>query len=146
MKPNYWLATSSLLLLAPAWAAWRAGDQLRVWYHTGVTLVSVTYHLTKHPVIFWIDIAAANSLVPSILPLVIQRDYVAFAYVIAVAYCAGMFYYGHMKKELVWHPDVDTATPYHISLRWMASFSLALAILVTNSSLAVERSSTPMLH
>lgn len=143
MRPNYVLATSSLMLLIPAWAAWKSGDTIRVWYHAGVVVVSVTYHLTKHPVVFWIDLVAANSLVPSVLTLA-HRDYILFAYVTCVAYCFGLFYYGHLKKELVWNPDVRIATPYHVSLHWAASFGLALAILITNSSLALERSRTPM--
>jgi Ca2+/Na+ antiporter len=144
MKPNYALATSSLLLLFPAWAAWKSGDTVRVWYHSGVTVVSVTYHLTKHPVIFWVDVVLANSLVPSALPLVIQRDYVMVTYVCCVAYCMTMFYYGYMKKDLVWHPDPAVATPYHVSLHLAASFGLVMGILITNSSLTLERSRTPM--
>ncbi len=142
MKPNYWLATSSLMLFVPAWAAWKAGDVVRVWYHSGVAVISVTYHMTKHPVIFWVDFAVANSLVPSVLPLIVQRDYMVVTYLVGLSYCTGVFYYGYMKKDLVWNPDVNRATPYHVSLHWMASFGLAFAILLTSSSLALEHSRT----
>jgi hypothetical protein len=142
MRPNYVLATSSLMLLLPAWAALQAGDEVRIWYHAGVAVISVTYHLTKHPVMFWIDVAAANSLVPSVAPLLVQRDYTAFAYLIGLAYCFTVFYYGYMKRDLVWHPDPAVATPYHVSLHWAASFGLATAILITNSALALEHSNT----
>jgi hypothetical protein len=143
-KPSYALATSSLMLLIPAWAAWKSGDTVRVWYHSGVAVISVTYHLTKHPVVFWIDFAVANSLVPSALPLVTQRDYMIFSYLACLGYCFGMFYYGYVKKDLMWHPDPVVATRYHISVHWAASFGLAFAILLTTSSLALERSRTPM--
>jgi len=146
MRPNYVLATSSLMLLLPAWAALKAGDNVRVWYHAGVTVISVTYHLTKHPVIFWIDVAAANSLVPSVVPLLIQRDYAVFAYMIGLTYCFTVFYYGYMKKDLVWHPDPHVATTYHVSLHWAASFGLATAILITSSALALERSRIQTCH
>ena len=146
MRSNYVLATSSLMLLLPAWAALKAGDTVRVWYHSGVAVISVTYHLTKHPVIFWIDVAAANSLVPSIVPLLIQRDYAAFAYMTGLAYCFTIFYYGYMKKDLVWNPDPRVATPYHVSLHWAASFGLATAILITSSALALERSRIQTCH
>jgi len=39
---------------------------------------------------------------------------------------------------------VRIATPYHVSLHWAASFGLVMGILLTNSSLALERSRTPM--
>lgn len=142
MKPNYWLATSSLFLMMPAWAAWKCGDTIRIWYHTGVTVVSVTYHLTKHPVVFWIDFVTANSMVPSILPLVSQRDYTMFTYACGVGYCFFMFYYGYIKKDLVWNPDVDQATPYHVSLHYVASMACALALLITNSALTTNSSLT----
>ena len=141
MKPNYWLAGSSLFLMMPTWAAWRCGDTIRVWYHTGVTVISVTYHLTKHPAVFWIDFVSANSMVPSILPLVAMRDYTMFTYACGVGYCFFMFYYGYIKKDLVWNPDVNAATPYHVSLHYVASMACALALLITNSSLILERSS-----
>ena len=146
MRPNYVLATSSLLLLLPAWAALQAGDEVRVWYHAGVAVISVTYHLTKHPVIFWIDVVAANSLVPSVVPLLAQRDYVLFAYTTGLAYCFTIFYYGYVKKDLIWHPDSTVATPYHVSLHWAASFGLATAILITSSALALERSRIQTCH
>ena len=142
MKPNYWLATSSLFLMMPTWAAWKCGDTIRIWYHTGVTVVSVTYHLTKHPLVFWIDFVTANSMVPSILPLVSQRDYTMFTYACGVGYCFFMFYYGYIKKDLVWNPDVDQATPYHVSLHYVASMACALALLITNSALATNSSLT----
>jgi hypothetical protein len=145
-KPNPTLVASSLMLLIPAWAAWKAGDTVRVWYHAGVTVVSITYHLTKHPGVFWIDVAVANSLVPSVLNLVAQRDYMAFAYAACVAYCFTIFYCGYAKKDLVWHPDPVIATRYHVSLHWVASFGIAMAILITNSSLALEHSKTLMCH
>lgn len=145
-KANYTLVASSLLLLIPAWAALKAGDTVRVWYHAGVTVVSITYHLTKHPVVFWIDVAVANSLVPSVLPLVAQRDYAMFPYVFGVGYCITVFFYGYIKKDLMWHPDPIVATRYHVSLHWVASVGLAFAILLTNSALALERSRTPMSH
>ena len=144
MKPNYWLAASSLCLMMPTWAAWKCGDTIRIWYHTGVTVVSVTYHLTKHPLVFWIDFVTANSMVPSILPLVSQRDYTMFTYACGVGYCFFMFYYGYIKKDLVWNPDVDQATPYHVSLHYVASMACALALLITNSSLTLEHSRTLM--
>lgn len=144
MRPNYVLATSSLMLLLPAWAALKAGDTVRMWYHSGVAVISVTYHLTKHPVIFWIDFVAANSLVPSGLTLKGHRDYILFSHLSCLLYCFGMFYYGYIKKDLVWHPDSVVATHYHVSLHWAASFGLALAILLTSSALALERSRTPM--
>ena len=143
MRPNNVLATSSLMLLIPVWAALKTGDTVRVWYHAGVTVISITYHLTKHPVVFWIDMAAANSLVPSALTLA-HRDYMLFSHLSCLLYCFGMFYYGYIKKDLVWHPDPIVATRYHVSLHWAASFGLALAILITNSALALERSRTPM--
>lgn len=138
MKPNYWLAASSLCLMMPTWAAWKCGDTIRIWYHTGVTVVSVTYHLTKHPLVFWIDFVTANSMVPSILPLVSQRDYTMFTYACGVGYCFFMFYYGYIKKDLVWNPDVDRATPYHVSLHYVASMACALALLITNSALVLD--------
>jgi hypothetical protein len=47
---------------------------------------------------------------------------------------------------LIWNPDVNVATPYHISLHYIASLSLAFALLLTNSSLTLERSNTPTFH
>jgi hypothetical protein len=143
MRPNYVLATSSLMLLLPAWAALKVGDEVRVWYHAGVTVVSITYHLTKHPVIFWIDVVVANSLVPSVLTLVTQRDYMIFSYLTCVGYCFTIFYCGYMKKDLVWHPDPRVATTYHVSLHWAGAFGIAFAILLTNSALTLERSRIP---
>jgi hypothetical protein len=51
-----------------------------------------------------------------------------------------MFYYGYIKKDLVWNPDVRAATPYHVSLHYVASMACALALLITSSSLTLEHS------
>lgn len=143
MKANWWLVGSSLFIYGPAVASYMVEDYPRTAYYTTVATVSVVYHATKHPVIFWIDFATANSMVITVIPVIFSRWYMVPSWAVVVAYASFVFYYGHAKRDLIWHPDPRIATSFHVSLHWLGSFAHMIAILITSSSLALEHSSTP---
>ena len=38
------------------------------------------------------------------------------AYSVWLSYAIFIYYYGYLTKTLVWNPDLDAATPWHMTL------------------------------
>jgi hypothetical protein len=117
MNPNFWLVLSSLSILGPAALAIQLKRYTISSIYLLVTITSSAYHYTKNPYILYIDYPL-NQLshavtVYTILPGGMKTMPYYFIWLIYTVY---IYYYGYINKNLIWNPDLDAATPWHVTM------------------------------
>jgi hypothetical protein len=129
MTPNYWLVLSSLSFLAPAIVS------IQLQYYEIATLsflisfVSSWYHITKNPLILYIDYPLNQLSHITILYKIIPGGMRSMPYYfIWLLYVITIYYYGYINKKLVWDPDVNAATPWHMSLHVMSALTTSYTL------------------
>jgi hypothetical protein len=122
MQPNGFLVISSLNLLIPALTCYRIKYYYLSYLYIITALTSAAYHATKIPHILYIDninaqvahLASLYVIFPAIKTLLPY-------YSIWVSYTLFVYYYGYLNNTMIWDPDLDKATPWHMSLHFLIS-------------------------
>ena len=117
MKPNYWLVLSSLSFLGPVVICYQTNNYYLSGIYCMVTLVSSSYHATKNPIILYIDYPL-NQLAHIItFHRILDGGWASLPYYsIWLSYVLFIYYYGYSHKIMTWNPDLEKATPWHMSL------------------------------
>jgi hypothetical protein len=53
------------------------------------------------------------------------------AYSVWLSYVLFIYYYGYINKTLVWNPDFDSATPWHMTLHASTAFTTSYTVYAT---------------
>jgi hypothetical protein len=122
MQPNLFLVVSSLNLLIPALTCYRIKYYYLSYLYSITALTSAAYHATKLPQLLYIDNFNAQvahlASVYVILPVI---DKLIVYYGIWMSYTIFVYYYGYLNNTMIWDPDLDRATPWHMSLHILIS-------------------------
>jgi len=136
MKPNYWLVLSSLSFLAPAQICYNTNNYALSDLYIVVTAVSSLYHATKSPYLVYIDYSLSQIAHVVTLRVILDGKWASMPYYsIWLSYVIFIYYYGYLNKTLVWNPDLDKATPWHMSLHVSTAFTTCLTVYRTYSYL-----------
>lgn len=136
MKPNPYLVLSSLTLGAPAITSYLMNDYLMMSLYGSLTIISSIYHATKNPHLVYLDYTTAQITHAFTIHRIIPGGSASLPYYSGwLAYVVFIYYYGYVNKVMVWNPDLDAATPWHMSLHFacslMACYTLYATYLVT---------------
>lgn len=117
MQSNYYLVLSSLTFLAPA-------------------IVSSYYHFSKNHYILYIDYPLNQITHITTLYRILPGRWASMpAYSVWLSYVIIIYYYGYITKTLIWNPDLDAATPWHMTLHISTAFTTMYTIYTTHSKL-----------
>lgn len=134
MEPNYLLVLSSLSFIIPGIVSYNTCN-----YDVSVlfileSIVSSLYHATKNPYILYIDYSLNQITHIISLYRILPGKFTSIPYyTIWLLYVICIYYYGYLTKSLVWNPNLDAATPWHISLH--VSTSLITSYTIYNTYL-----------
>jgi hypothetical protein len=113
-EPNPWLIASSLLFLLPALEARRQHVAATATTLLSLSIVSALYHLTKNPVLYYLDQLAVLAIVSRSIVDGLKGGGASLQ--ICVAVNAGSFvlyYVGLATHGLIWSPNFWVATGSH---------------------------------
>ena len=143
MKPNPYLVLSSFSFLAPAIVTYRVHRPNLTFLYITVWLVSSLYHATKNPSLVYIDYSTAQLTHAATVYYIIPGGYASMPYYFCwLFYALVIYYYGYQNQTLIWDPDLNKATPWHMSLHLSISIVTSYCVYAThrvNTSLAYGR-------
>ena len=129
LQPNPYLVATSLTFLIPATFFAFQGQWLMYTSNVMISIISTLYHATKWPPLFYIDVCMANILTLLHLLYAIQMGY-WYLPLPGIGYSILMFIYGHKYTCFVWHPSLDQATRWHISMHIVVVISVVFVSLI----------------
>jgi hypothetical protein len=117
MNPNLLLALSSLSFLAPAITSYKSGYYDITTLCSIISLVSSLYHITKNPYLLYIDYPLNQITHIITVYRILPGGWASMPYYsLWLSYAIFIYYYGYLTKTLIWNPDLDAATPWHMTL------------------------------
>ena len=132
MKPNLWLVLSSLSFLAPAITCYRSSYYGLSGIYILVTTISSSYHLTKKPSLVYLDYSLSQLAHLLTVHRILKGGWVSMsAYSVWLSYAVFIYYYGYLTKTLVWNPDLDAATPWHMTLHMSTAGTTCYTVWAT---------------
>ena len=132
MNPNYWLVLSSCSFIAPAITCYYSKNYLLTYTYCLLTLISSLYHATKNPSLIFIDYSINHIVhILTLWNILKGREYSMPYYCICLSYIFTIYYYGYITKTLVWDYNLDTATPWHMSLHISTSATTSYTVWAT---------------
>jgi hypothetical protein len=132
MKPNLWLALSSLTFLVPAIVSYNTNNYATSYLYFALIPVSCSYHLTKYPYLQILDYTFAHSAHFMGIYTIIPGGWFSFYYYcLWFSYNFTIYYYGYLTKTMIWNPDLDAATPWHMSFHISSSLMFSHMIYLS---------------
>ena len=132
MKPNYWLVLSSLSFIAPAIICQKTGYYGLSRMYILVTTVSSVYHATKNPSLVYLDYSLSQLTHAATVYTILKGEWDSMpAYSLWLSYAIFIYYYGYLTKTLVWNPDLDSATPWHMTLHMSTAGTTCYTVWAT---------------
>jgi len=117
MNPNPYLVLSSLSFLAPSVVAYQTKNLDLAALYMMIWVISSTYHATKDPYLVYVDYLLAQVTHGITVYRILPGGYVTMPYYSCwFMYTFFIYCYGYMNQVLIWDPDLDKATPWHMSL------------------------------
>jgi hypothetical protein len=139
MNPNYWLALSSLTFLAPAIVSYNTNNYTLSYLYFILVPVSSAYHATKYQYLQLLDYTIAHSAHLLGIYTIIPGGWTAFYYYwLWFSYNFTIYYYGYITKTMIWNPDLNAATPWHMSFHISSSIMLSHMLLITHYTKQIE--------
>jgi len=133
MNPNYYLVVSSLTFITPAIVSYKTQNYDVSVLCSIVSLVSSLYHISKNPYLLYIDYILNQIAHITILYRILPGRWASIPpYSIWLCYIIFIYYYGYLTKSLIWNPDLDKATPWHMTLHISTSLITSYSIHVTH--------------
>ena len=116
MKPNPYLAFSSFFLLLPIFPYALHGNYIGILLTFLCSFFSMSYHLTKpeFPKLLLLDQIFGYSTVIYATWMLTQQTWIPYLMLISGAYI--LYHVGYQYQYFVWHPDLTTATCWHMLL------------------------------
>lgn len=122
MEPNYWLVVSSFSYCFPCYFYYRLGHSYLTMIYVGVITSSSLYHATKYPSLLWIDIPIAHLAHVSTLLQIWKGGWRSMVpYTFWLLYTLVTYYYGYKTSTLIWNPNIQQATPWHMGMHGLTS-------------------------
>ena len=135
MEPNPWLVVSSLAFLAPAFTCYMTNNYYLSVIYGVVTFVSSTYHATKYPYLLYIDYPLSQIAHVLTLYRIIPGGWASMPYYSGwLSYAIFIYYYGYKYKIMVWNPDLEMATPWHMSLHISTALTTCYTVYASSHS------------
>ena len=139
MLPNPWLALSSLSFLTSATTCYKTSNYFLTALYIAVSLVSSIYHITKNPYLVYIDYSLSQFAHVSTVYYIVNGKWSSMpAYAAWLSYVVFIYYYGYKNKILIWDPDLQAATPWHMSLHISTAATTSYTVYATNRFLALQ--------
>jgi len=130
---KYALVASSFSLLAPAIVSYKTMNYDIASMCALLTFVSSYYHYTKNHYLLYIDYPLNQVIHLTTLYRIIPGGWYSMpVYSIWLFYVVFIYYYGYIHKTIVWNPDYEKATPWHVSLHLSTSIMSSYCIYVTH--------------
>ena len=132
MKPNLFLVLSSLSFLAPAITCYNSRYYGLSGIYVLVTTVSSVYHVTKNPSLVYLDYSLSQLAHLLTVHRILKGGWASMpAYSLWLSYAIFIYYYGYLTKTLVWNPDLDAATPWHMTLHVSTAATTSYTVWAT---------------
>lgn len=132
MQPNPMLFLSSFSYILPCIVCYSVGQPALATLYGAVIVVSSSYHATKNSALLWLDVPLAHIAHLLSLAFIVKGGWWSMpAYFAWLVYALTAYYYGQRTQTLIWDPDVDRATPWHMGLHALTSLCTAYSVFVT---------------
>jgi len=132
MEPNPWLVLSSLNFLAPALVSYKTKNYDVATLCCIVSVVSSLYHITKNPYLLYIDYPLNQLTHITTVYRILPGGWASMpAYSLWLSYVLFIYYYGYINKTLIWNPDLDAATPWHMTLHLSTAYTTCYTVYAT---------------
>jgi hypothetical protein len=132
MQPNYWLVLSSLSFVAPAIVSYKTGTYDVASLCILVSIISSYYHATKNPYLLYLDYPLNQITHLTTVYRILPGGWDSMpAYSLWLSYAIFIYYYGNLTKTLVWNPDLDAATPWHMTLHISTAATTSYTVWAT---------------
>ena len=136
MKSNYYLILSSLTFLGPAIISYKTGTYDLAILCTLVTIISSYYHYSKNPYLLYIDYPLNQISHITTVYHILPGGWVSIpAYSVWLSYAVYIYYYGYLTKSLIWNPDLDAATPWHMTLHISTALTTMYTVYATHNKI-----------
>lgn len=136
MEPNYWLVLSSFSFIAPVVTSYITKNYDLSVVYLAVVAISSAYHSTKNSYILYIDYPLNQLSHALTLYKIIPGGWASMPYYSAwLSYTIFVYYYGYLHKTMVWNPDLDSATPWHMSLHISTAITTCYTLYASYRSL-----------
>ena len=139
MKPNMWLVLSSLSFLAPAITCYKTNNTHLTVVYILVTTVSSTYHATKNQSLIYLDYSLSQLAHAMTVYTIIKGGWSSMPYYFVwLMYVVLIYYCGNLNKTLVWNPNLEEATPWHMSLHISTAATTCYTVYATHQILRIN--------
>ena len=139
MEPNLWLVLSSFTFLAPALTCYKTSNYFLTSVYILVTVSSSVYHATKNPYLLYLDYPLMQFGHATVLYYIIDGKWASMPYyTLWLLYVIFIYYYGYKNNILVWNPDLEAATPWHMSLHISTAAMSSYTVYSTYRFLALQ--------
>jgi hypothetical protein len=136
MKSNYCLVLSSLTFAAPAIISYKTGTYDLAILCALITIISSYYHYSKNPYLLYIDYPLNQiTHITTVYRILPGRWASMPVYSVWLSYIIYIYYYGYLTKSLVWNPDFDAATPWHMTLHISSAFTTMYTVYATHNKI-----------
>jgi hypothetical protein len=132
MKSNPWLVLSSLCFIGPSITCYLTDNTALSGMYVLVTTVSSTYHATKHPTLLYLDYTTAQIAHFYTVLTIYKGGWASMPYyLIWFIYTVYTYYYGYVYNTLIWNPDLDAATSWHMLMHFSSSLTTCYTVYAT---------------
>jgi hypothetical protein len=129
MESNYYLALSSLSFIIPAIVSYKTSNYDVSALCAMVSLVSSSYHITKNPHLLYIDYPLNQITHVITFYRIFPGGWMSIpAYSVWLSYIMFVYYYGYLTTSLIWNPDLNAATPWHMTLHVSTALTTSYTI------------------
>lgn len=121
-QPNPYLMASSTVFIIPLYYANRIGNRPVQFICGSLTAVSLLYHATKHPFVFWLDQTAVWTFIVRSVIEGLRGGPKSLLFVAAANLTSAYLYvYGRYSKSLIWSDRYGEATATHAAMHLIAA-------------------------
>jgi len=132
MNANYWLVVSSLSFIAPSIVSYKTYNYDITALYIMITITSSYYHYSKNPYLLYMDYALNQITHITTLHRILPGGWRSMsAYSVWVSYILFIYYYGNLTQTLVWNPNIDEATAWHMTLHMSTAITSSYTLYTT---------------
>jgi len=134
MKSNPLLVLSSLSFIFPAILYYNLNKYYSTLLYIGVTTISSMYHHTKAPELLYLDIPFAHLSHLVTLCQIIPGRWASMPYYsLWLSYILYIYYYGSINKSMVWNPNLEIATWWHMTVHISTAATTCYTVYATHA-------------